>query len=95
MSVTIFYKRVTESDADEQPKTTAEKTVSIKEREFTRVFEPIEDEIILITASAKFNYTTCKTDEKTLNLTLAYIEDTKKLLAMLKARMSLLQETIS
>ncbi len=71
------------------------KTLTIKQREFTRIFEPIDDEISLMTAQAKFNYTTCKNDEKTLNLTLSYIEDTKKLLIMLKARMSLLQESLS
>lgn len=71
------------------------KTLTIKQREFTRIFEPIDDEITLMTAQAKFNHTTCKTDEKTLNLTLSYIEDTKKLLSMLKARLSLLQESLS
>ncbi len=71
------------------------KTVTIKQREFTRVFEPIDDEIALITADANFNYTTCKTDEKILNLTLSYIEDTKKLLSILKARMSVLEESLS
>ncbi len=71
------------------------KTLTIKQREFTRVFEPIDDEIALITANAKFNYTTCKTDEKILNLTLSYIEDTKKLISMLKARMSVLEESLS
>jgi hypothetical protein len=70
------------------------KTVTFKEREITRVFEAIEGEIALMTASAQFNYTTCQSDEKTLMLTLAYIEDTKKLISVLKQRMSLLQKTI-
>jgi hypothetical protein len=75
----------------EKPKT----EVSFKQRQITRVFEPLDDEILLMTASVKFNFTTCKTDEKTLNLTLAYIEDTKKMLTALKARMNLIQEIIS
>jgi hypothetical protein len=61
-----------------------------KEREIEPMFEGIEDEIAIITASAKFNFTTCKTDEKTLKLTFAYIEDTKKLADVLKNRISLL-----
>jgi hypothetical protein len=69
-------------------------TVAFKEREITRVFEAIEGEIELMTASAQFNYATCQSDEKTLTLTLAYIEDTKKLISVLKQRMSLLQKTI-
>lgn len=77
-----------------QPNVPQNKTTTFKEREITRAFEPIDDEITLMTASAKFNYTTCKTDEKTLNITLAYIEDTKKMLSILKARMSLIQEII-
>jgi hypothetical protein len=66
-----------------------------KERQIQRIFQDIEDEITLITATAKFNYTTCKNDEKNLNLALAYIEDTKNLISILKARMSLLQKTLS
>jgi hypothetical protein len=76
------------------PTQTPQKPTIIKEREHQRIFEPIDDEITLITANAKFNYTTCKTDQKILNLTLDYIEDTKRLLTLLKARMNLLQETI-
>ena len=76
---------------DNQP---PEKAI-FKEREFQRIFEGIEDEIAISTANAKFNFTTCKTDEKILNVTLVYLEDTKKLITVLKARMSLLQETIS
>jgi hypothetical protein len=69
--------------------------ITFKQRQITRVFEPLDDEILLMIASAKFNFTTCKTDEKTLNLTLAYIEDTKKMLTALKARMNLIQEITS
>jgi hypothetical protein len=71
------------------------KTTTLKERAITRVFEPLDDEITLMIATAKFNFTTCKTDEKTLNLTLAYIEDTKKMLSVLKTRMNLIQEIVS
>jgi hypothetical protein len=71
------------------------KRTKFKEREIERMFEGIEDEITIITASAKFNFTTCKTDEKTLKLTLAYIEDTKKLANLLKNRISLLIDTTS
>jgi hypothetical protein len=34
-----------------------------KEREFQRIFEGIEDEIAILTANAKFYFTTCKTDK--------------------------------
>jgi len=44
---------------------------AFKERAFQRIFEGIEDEIAILTANAKFNYTTCKTDENTLKLSLA------------------------
>lgn len=71
------------------------KKTLFKEREIERMFEGIEDKIAIITASAKFNYTTSKTDEKTLKLTLAYIEDTKKLTGLLKNRINLLMETTS
>ena len=73
---------------------TPEKTL-FKEREFQRIFEAIEDEIAILTANAKFYFTTCKTDENTLKLTLAYIEDTKKIIELLKNRMNLLMETTS
>jgi hypothetical protein len=68
---------------------------TFKTREINRVFEAIEDEITLITANAQFKYTTCKTDQTALKLTLAYIDDTKKIINMLKARMNLLQEATS
>jgi len=71
---------------------TSEKVV-FKERGFQRIFEGIEDEIVILTANAKFYFTTCKTDENTLKLTLAYIEDTKKLVELLKKRINLLMET--
>jgi len=77
---------------DNQP---SGKKALFKEREFERVFEGIEDEIAIITASAKFNFTTCKTDEKTFKLTLAYIEDTKKLIGLLKNRINLLMDATS
>jgi hypothetical protein len=49
------------------------------EKEITKIFTHINDEIALITASAKFNFTIRKTSEKDLKLTLAYIEDTEKI----------------
>jgi len=67
----------------------------LKGRELTRIFESIDGEIALITANAKFNFTIRKTDESYLKIVLAYIEDTKKLLGLLKARMSLLSEATS
>jgi hypothetical protein len=33
---------------------------AFKERAFQRIFEGIENEIAILTANAKFNYTTCK-----------------------------------
>ena len=50
----------------------------------------IDDEIAILTATAKFNQLTCKTDANSLTLTLAYIEDTKILAAVLKNRITLL-----
>jgi hypothetical protein len=66
-----------------------------KKREFTRIFEGIDDEIALITAGAKFNFTLCKTNEENLKITIAYIEDTKKLITLLKTRIGLLREATS
>jgi len=63
----------------------------LKERELTRIFESIDGEIDLITANAKFNFTIRKTDEIDLQLVLSYIEDTKKLVELLRVRMSLLR----
>ncbi len=65
----------------------------LKYRQFTRIFQGIDDEIAILTANAKFNHATCKTDQNTLKLTLAYIDDTKKLVALLKNRMNLLMQT--
>ena len=69
------------------------KPQTIKQREQQRIFDPIDDEITLITANTKYNYTTCKINQTTLNLTLDYLEDTKKILNLLKARINILQET--
>ena len=79
-------------ETDNQP---SGKRTEFKEREIERMFEGIKDEIAIITATAKFNFTTCKTDEKTFKLTLAYIEDTKKLATLLQRRISLLIDTTS
>jgi hypothetical protein len=73
---------------------TSEKA-AFKQRTIQRIFEGIEDEIAILTANAKFNHTTCKTDQNTLKITLAYIEDTAKLAAVLKKRISLLIENTS
>lgn len=70
-----------------------EKKNEFKEREFTRIFEGLDDELTILIANAKFNYTTRKTDEITLKLTLAYIEDTTKLVTVLKNRINLLMQT--
>jgi ubiquinone biosynthesis protein COQ9 len=70
-------------------------SAQLKEKELTKIFEHIDDEIALITASAKFNFTVRKTSEKNLKIVLAYIEDTKKIVQILKSRMSLLSETTS
>jgi hypothetical protein len=48
-----------------------------KERKFQRIFEGIENEIAILTATTKFNFTICKTDKNTLKLTLAYRGQTK------------------
>jgi hypothetical protein len=62
----------------------------LKERELIRMFEPIEGEISLIAASAKFNYTINKTPEKETKIILAYNDDTQKLVRILKKRIMLL-----
>jgi hypothetical protein len=67
-------------------------STQLRGRELTKIFENINEEIALITASAKFNFTIRKTSEKDLKITLAYIEDTKKIVQILKFRMSLLSE---
>jgi hypothetical protein len=55
----------------------------LKERELTKIFEHIKEELALITASVKFNFTTRKTSEKDLKVVLAYIDDTAKLVDLL------------
>jgi hypothetical protein len=64
----------------------------LKERELVRMFEPIEGEIGLIEASAKFNYTINKTPEKETQVILAFAYDTERLVQVLKQRMMLLFE---
>jgi hypothetical protein len=94
MSITNFYKSVTWSRVPmNNQKQYAEKTITIKEREIERIFEPINDEIAILIANAKYNHTTCKTDKNTLNLTLAYIDDTARLVKLIKDRISLLIKT--
>lgn len=68
---------------------------NLKERELARIFTNIDDEIALITANAKFNFTIQKTTELDLKIMLSYIEDTQKLVELLKVRMSLLSAATS
>jgi len=67
----------------------------LKERELMRMFEPIQDEIGLIEASAKFNYTINKTPEKETKIILAFTDDTEKLIQILKKRIKLLLDVTS
>jgi hypothetical protein len=67
----------------------------IKERELMRMFEPIEGEMGLIKASAKFNYTINKTPEKETEIIVAYTEDTEQLVRVLKDRIKLLWHVTS
>jgi hypothetical protein len=53
-----------------------------RNREFTRIFEGIDDELAILTATAKFNHATCKADQHVLKLTLAYIDDTKQIVGV-------------
>ncbi len=69
--------------------------VELKEKELTKIFENIKEELALITASAKFNFAIQKTNEDSLKIVLAYIEDTKKLAELLKTRMTLLSKATS
>jgi hypothetical protein len=66
-----------------------------RSHQIEKVFQGIDDEIAILTATAKFNQVTCKTDANSLTLTLAYIEDTKRLAAVLKSRITLLTEATS
>lgn len=67
----------------------------LKERELSKIFENITEELALITASVKFNFAMRKTSEKDLKIVLAYIEDTAKLVGLLRSRLILLSESIS
>ena len=67
----------------------------LRTQQIQKVFQGIDDEIAILTATAKFNQLTCKTDANSLTLTLAYIEDTKRLAAVLKNRITLLTEATS
>jgi hypothetical protein len=67
----------------------------LRTHQIQKVFQSIDDEIAILTATAKFNQVTCKTDANSLTLTLAYIEDTKRLAAVLKNRITLLTEATS
>ncbi len=67
----------------------------LKERELIRLFEPIEGEMGLIEANAKFNYTINKTPEKETAVILAYTEDTERLVRILKGRVKLLLDATS
>jgi hypothetical protein len=67
----------------------------LKERELIRLFEPIEGEMGLIKANAKFNYTINKTPKKATEVILAYTKDTKQLINTLKVRIKLLLDATS
>jgi hypothetical protein len=67
----------------------------LKERELIRMFEPIEDEMRLIQANAKYNYAVNKTPQKQTQLILAFKDDTEKLVRMLKQRIKLLLDATS
>ncbi len=66
----------------------------LNEKEIQRIFDNIEGEIALITASAKFDFNLRKTTEQELQLKLSYIEDTTKLVRVLKNRLTLLWGSI-
>lgn len=66
----------------------------LKERALVRMFEPIESEMQLIQASAKFNYTINRTPQKETEIILAYTKDTEELIQVLKKRVKLLQQVI-
>ncbi|XES76698.1 MAG: hypothetical protein ACBZ72_11040 [Candidatus Bathyarchaeia archaeon] len=67
----------------------------LKEKELEHLFEGINGEIALLTATAKFDYNLRKTTENDLKIKLAYIEDTTKIAELLKNRMTLLWKTTS
>jgi hypothetical protein len=67
----------------------------LKERELIRMFEPINGEMSLIEANAKFNYTINKTSEKETQIILAFTDDTEKLVRLLKKRVGLLLDATS
>ena len=62
----------------------------LKIRELNRIFEPIEGEIALITASVKFDYNLRKTTEDEFQTKLACIEDTTELVRLVKTRLAML-----
>jgi len=70
-------------------------TINHKQRNLQRIFQEIQGEIRLLTVTAKFNHTTCKTDDTQLKLTLAYIDDPKKLAEVLQNRLNLILEATS
>jgi hypothetical protein len=67
----------------------------LKERELIRMFEPIEGEMSLIEANAKFNHTINKTSEKDTKIILAFTDDTERLVRLLKKRFELLLDATS
>ncbi|MCW4006216.1 MAG: hypothetical protein NWF04_06435 [Candidatus Bathyarchaeota archaeon] len=67
----------------------------LREHSIQKMFQDLEGEIDLITATAKLGFNLNKTNKETHKITLAYIEDTKKIVATLKSRINLLWETTS
>jgi hypothetical protein len=93
--VLLYLKNVTLVQVSQMQNNPQPEKDPFKERQLQRIFQEIEDEIAILTATAKFNHTTCKTDATTLKLTLAYIEDTTKLVQVLKNRINLLSNATS
>jgi hypothetical protein len=80
---------------EETCKTPNQKKTHSKKDNFNEYSKESKDEIAILTANAKFNHTTCKIDTNIPKLTPAYIEDTTKLVELLKNRISLLMDTTS
>jgi hypothetical protein len=93
--VLLYLKNVTLMQVTQMRNTPKPEKDVFKERQLERIFQGVEDEIAILTATAKFNYSTCKTDSTRLQLTLAYIEDTTKLVQILKNRINLLSNATS
>jgi hypothetical protein len=92
--VLLFIKKVIHIGSANMPNSQIEKQ-QLKAHQIQKIFQGIDDEIAILTATAKFNQLTCKTNANNLTLTLAYIEDTKRLATVLKNRITRLTEATS